>query len=169
MDERVLAARAAGGDKDAFCSLYGLYRDRLYRYALYRLGDQKDAEDAVSECVLSAWRQIGGLREPGAFGGWIFRILSGCCAHLIRRQIEQRDHVDLGSVPEQAAENPSQIDDMVLREALERLSGEEREIVLLSFVSGLSSREISEICGMTPGAVRSNLSRSLRKLRGYLS
>ena len=52
------AEAAAAGSKEAFCELYGKYRDKLYRYALYRLGDPSDAEDAVSECVLAAWQGL---------------------------------------------------------------------------------------------------------------
>ena len=169
MNESVWINKAREGDKDAFCELYGAYKDRLYRYAVYRLRNERDAEDAVSECVLSAWRQIGSLREPEAFAGWIFRILSAACGKLIKEQIARKNETDLDAVPEQRDERPSQIDDMILHEALAQLTDEERNIVLLSFVSGLKSREIAEITGLTAGAVRSNLSRSLQKMRGYLS
>ncbi len=168
MEERILIEKARKGDKDAFCSLYGLYKDRLYRYAYFRLGSHEDAEDAVSECVLSAWKQIPGLRQPGAFGGWIFRILSGCCAGYIKAQISKKNEVDLETA-DAKDQRPSQIDDIILKEAISRLSDEERNIVLLSVVSGLSSVEISKVTDLTPGAVRSKLSRSLSKLRGYLS
>jgi RNA polymerase sigma-70 factor (ECF subfamily) len=168
MEERTLIEKAKHGDRDAFCSLYGRYKDRLYRYAYYRLGNHQDAEDAVSECVLSAWKQIPGLRQPGAFGGWIFRILSGCCAGYIKTQIRRKGELDLETA-DAKDQRSSQIDDIILREALSRLSEEERNIVLLSVVSGLTSKEISEVTELTPGAVRSKLSRSLGKLRGYLS
>ena len=62
MNEKLIN-EAIAGSKEAFCSLYGEYKDRLYRYALYRLGDPTDAEDAVSDCVLAAWQGIGGLRK----------------------------------------------------------------------------------------------------------
>jgi len=90
MNEK-LFNEAAAGSKEAFAKLYGEYKDRLYRYALYRLGDTHEAEDAVSECVLAAWKGIGGLRDPGAFGSWIFRILSSCCAARIKEMIKARE------------------------------------------------------------------------------
>ena len=77
--EEKLINEAIAGSKEAFCSLYGEYKDRLYRYALYRLGVPADAEDAVSECVLAAWKCIGSLRSAKAFSSWIFWILSYCC------------------------------------------------------------------------------------------
>ena len=180
MDELKLIQLAGSGDADAFCSLYGLYKDRLYRYAFYRLGNRQDAEDAVSACVLSAWKQIGSLREPGAFSAWIFRILSASCGRAIRQQIARKSETDLDAGPEETAlsaedrlralssQDPDPDLRLILQEALEKLTEEERNIVLLSVVSGLKSREIAEICGGTPGSVRSSLSRSLKKLRGYL-
>lgn len=164
VDELKLIHRAKAGDADAFCRLYGIYRSRLYRYAFYRLRSETDAEDAVSECVLAAWRQIESLREPAAFPAWIFRILSGCCGKLICQQIRHRQQV--------SQDLPSASDDadtwLILQEALSQLSDEERNIVLLSAVGGLKSREIAELTGLAPGSVRSSLSRSLKKVRGYL-
>ena len=58
---------------------------------------------------------------------------------------------------------------LILKEALAALDEKEREIVLLSYVSGLKSREIADITGMSAGAVRSSLSRSLQKMRSFLA
>lgn len=172
IDERTLIIQAAAGDADAFCRLYGLYRPKLYRYAFYRLGNGPDAEDAVAECVLSAWKQIGQLREPEAFTAWLFRILSGCCGRLIRQQIRRRDQqTEQMKEAEQQSARPGQADSdtwMILQEALDQLSDKDREILLLSAVGGLTSGEIGQMTGLTAGSVRSALSRSLKKVRGYL-
>ena len=169
MDERLIN-EAIAGSREAFAALYGSYRDRLYRYALYRLGSPEDAEDAVSECVLAAWKSIGSLRSSRAFGSWIFRILSNCCASRIKDAINSRENIERviregsftpgGSNPSLAVE---------LNEALAGLSDEEREIVLLSVIAGLSSSEISGHTGLPAGTVRSKLSRSLAKMREFLS
>lgn len=167
------AEAAAAGSKEAFCELYGKYRDRLYRYALYRLGDPSDAEDAVSECVLAAWQGLPGLRKPKAFGSWIFRILHACCAKRIKDSVRLRENMlriytEGGSGPSDVGSSPASLS-VELTEALAQLDEEERSIVLLSVLGGLTSREISEITSLTPGAVRSKLSRSLAKMREYLS
>ena len=169
MDER-LVNEAISGSKEAFCALYGQYKDNLYRYALYKLGDPDDAEDAVSECVLAAWKSIGSLRSAGAFGSWIFRILSNCCASRIKDAISSRENIERviregGFMP--GGPNPSLA--VELNEALAELSDEERDIVLLSVIAGLSSNEIAEQTGLVPGTVRSKLSRSLAKMREFLS
>ena len=164
-----LVRGAKSGSKEDFCALYGLYKDRLYRYALYRLGDATDAEDAVSECVMAAWKDIRSLRDDHAFSAWIFRILHNICAGMIRKKIESREAL------EKAAESLPLVSDAgasksaELADALSRLTDEEREIILLSVVSGLTSKEISGITGITPGSCRSKLSRSLAKMREILS
>ena len=168
MDEKLIN-EAIAGSKEAFCSLYGTYKDRLYRYALYRLGDPAEAEDAVSDCVLAAWQGIGSLRSSKAFGSWIFRILSNCCASRIREMIGARDNLEhiydagTGSV---SAPPSLQLE---LAEALSQLKEDERNIVLLSVIGGLSSTEIASLTGLAPGGVRSKLSRSLAKMREFLS
>ena len=105
-----------------------------------------------------------------AFASWIFRILSACCNKLIKQQIDRRNEIPEEMVDvSNALAAASRIDQaLILQEALQKLSDDERNIVLLSVVSGLTSKEIAEITGMTAGSVRSSLSRSLTKLRGYL-
>ena len=58
MKESELVKKAQKGDSDAFCELYNLYKNRLYKYAYYRLSNANDAEDAVMDCVLSAYSQF---------------------------------------------------------------------------------------------------------------
>ncbi len=169
MDERLIN-EAIAGSREAFAELYGGYKDKLYRYALYRLGSPEDAEDAVSECVLAAWKSIGSLRSSKAFGSWIFRILSNCCASRIKDAISSRENIErvinegglhpFGQAPSLAVE---------LAEALDRLSSEDREIVLLSVIAGMNSSETAALTGLPAGTVRSKLSRSLAKMREFLS
>lgn len=98
MNELELVKASIEGNRDAFCDLYDLYRIRLYRYAYYKLRDRDDAEDAVSSCVLSAWEQIGKLKDPKAFAAWIFRILRGSCSKFIKDQIERKKLIPLDTI-----------------------------------------------------------------------
>lgn len=173
--EMKLAEQARDGSKEAFCKLYGKYKDKLYRYALYRLGSPEDAEDAVSECVLAAWQGLPRLKNAGAFGAWIFRILHRCCARRISESVNLRENAQRifsegpGSSGSSVQSWQNASVSLELREALSQLGEDEREIVLLSVLGGLTSREISEITSLTPGAVRSKLSRSLARMREFLS
>lgn len=67
MKESELVKKAQRGDSDAFCELYNLYKNRLYKYAYYRLSNANDAEDAVMDCVLSAYSQIHKLKKQTLF------------------------------------------------------------------------------------------------------
>ena len=164
MSEKSIIQKAKAGDPDAFCRIYEQYKDRLFRYAFYKLGNRQDAEDAVAECVLSGYRQLSQLRDETAFPAWIFRILSGVCAKLIAKQMERRNEATLDFITaENATADPA---DMValrvdLMQALERL-------VLLSLVAGFSSKEIAQMTGSRPGTVRSKQARSLSKMRAFL-
>ncbi|MCR5207765.1 MAG: RNA polymerase sigma factor [Eubacterium sp.] len=169
MDERQLIISAKQGDKDSFCELYSIYKDRLYRYALYRLGNPEDAEDAVSDCVLSAFKQIGNLKKPEAFSSWLFTILRASCVTYIVRQSLQNKTEDIDGMKDAAGSDmESTIRKTELQQALDILRDDEREIVLMSVVLGLNSKEIAKAVDMTSGAVRSKLSRSLKKMREFL-
>ena len=169
MKEIELITKARQGDKDAFCKLYSLYKNRLYRYAFYKLGNADDAQDAVSDCIVSAFEQIGNLRRPQAFPSWIFSILHSSCAKYIKSQIRQRESISTDD--ESSCVNlfvVEENDTTDLQKALALLKEQERDIVLLSVVAGFNSKEIAKVTGLTSGGVRSKLSRSLSKMREYL-
>lgn len=169
MDEKQLVLSAKNGDKDAFCTLYSLYKDRLYRYALYRLTIPEDAEDAVSDCIYSAFKQIDKIKRPEAFSSWLFTILRCSCNAFITRQSQSRNTVDINDCAETLTVNSESITEKAeLQQALDILKDDEREIVLMSVVLGLNSKEVSKITGFTSGAVRSKLSRSLKKMKDFL-
>lgn len=170
LNEKELTARAKKGDKQAFADLYGLYKNRLYRYAFYRLKSKEDAEDAVCDTVLSAYTSLTSLKNNSAFGSWIFKIHYVTCSKYIEKQINERQTADIDDFDNSpklstAASTLSS----ELNEVLDILSDKDREIVLLSVVAGLNSREISKIMSMTDVAVRSRLSRSLAKMRTFWS
>ena len=168
MEERTLIRRAIGGDKEAFAAVYMQYRNALYRYAYFRLGDQTDAEDAVSACVVAAFEGISGLRSEAAFRAWIFRILYRSCGNLLAARSAEIHNVGeeaLEAVPDEGGERLTP----ELTEAFGVLDDEDREIVLLSVIAGYNSREIASLMSLKPTTVRSRLSRSLAKMRLFLT
>lgn len=170
MKSQQIVKNAINGDKDAFCALYDEYKQKLYRYALYKLKNPQDAEDAVSDAIVSSYRQISALKNPGAFDAWIFRILNSTCTKYIDRQAKARQ---TQNIDEWAVDNKMYTDfnpqTQELMEALNSLSRQEQSIVLLSVIAGLNSKEIANLTGLTPGSVRSKLSRSLSKMKKYWS
>ena len=158
---------AQGGSRAAFGALYESLAGDLYRMALYTLGSRQDAEDAVADTFAEAWKGIKNLREPEAFRGWIFRILSARCKRQIAKIMTRKKEIDLDSYYETAEEAVPETTTCraELREALESLTPEERQIVLLSVLEGYTMREIAEMLALPQGTVSSKLSRSLKKLR----
>ena len=165
MDEKILAQKAMIGDRDAFAELYTLYKDRLYRYAFFKLHSEADAMDAVSDCICEAFKYIISLKNAEAFAAWIFRILYRCCSRSITEQAKGREQEELSDNTAAYTEDFAMTE---LKEALAKLSEEEKDIVLLSTVVGYNSKEISKILGIKPTTARSKLSRALAKMREFL-
>ena len=167
MDEKTLVQRAVNGDKEAFAGLYTHYKDSLYRYAFFKLADESDAQDALSDCIVAAYRSIGSLKTAENFKAWIFRILYRCCCAYVKTQIEQNARADIG-VLERTPADDSALLSVEVKEALGVLDPADRDIVLLSAVAGYNSREIASLTGMKAATIRSRLSRALKKMRTFL-
>lgn len=158
---------AIQGDRRAFAKLYSRYKDRLYRYAYFKLGNDSDAQDAVSDCIVCAYQNIGTLKNDKAFDAWIFKILYRSCCTIIKRQIELKNSENLDDRENRAFEEPG-FDSVELKDALKELNATDRDIVLLSVVAGFNSREIGRLMGLNPNTVRSRLSRALAKMKAFL-
>lgn len=165
-----LLARAQTGEAAAFGELYGLFATELYRYACAILKNPQDAEDIVQETCIKVYTNIKNIRNPEACKAYFFKVLSNTAkTHLRRKSLVPQDD----PLPEstKSTENTEQtaVERSDLQAALAALSEEERQIVLLSAVAGLRSREIAEAVGLTAGGVRSKLSRALQKMRSSLN
>ena len=125
------------------------------------------AEDCVSECVCLAFQKIGSLRKSSSFKSWLFKILHNCCNSAMREKILSTGNVEYTSLTNLASEEDVG-EKLSLKEALAALSGEEREIVILHYCHGYTSKEIGEILEMNDATVRSKIMRSGEKMRKFL-
>jgi RNA polymerase sigma-70 factor (ECF subfamily) len=171
--QRALVARAIGGDRAAFTSLVDASLDRLYALATLILRDADRAEDAVQEALLSAWRNISGLRDPDAWSAWIHRLTVHACYRLAKKERSRR-LVELRVLPDFEPRQPfdavaafadrDQVDRL-----LEGLSVEHRAVVVLRFHLDLPIEEIGRILDLPGGTVKSRLSRALDALRRQMA
>lgn len=161
-----LIQMAQSGDRQAFAQLYLKYKDRLFRYAYFKLGNTQDAQDAVSNCIVEAYSGIALLKSEKAFSSWLFKILYRECCRILRQNIDRKVEQSL----EESCDVPSRGEMLApeLEEALAILTPEDRDIVLLSAVAGYKTREIAEMLGLNHATVRSKLSRALAKMKNFL-
>ncbi|HLX95727.1 MAG TPA: RNA polymerase sigma factor [Verrucomicrobiae bacterium] len=167
----VLQARA--GEPAAWDTLFRRYQLPLYVYVFELVHDEQASLDLVQETFIAAVRHIGGLREDGRFGSWLFGIAHQKCIQRWRKQ--NREEVSLDEIPESPDESEGAPDDLLIRQeqeagfmqVLNQLPLPQRAVLLLYFVENFSIEEIARITNTPPGTVKSRLfyaKRALRKL-----
>lgn len=167
-----LIALAKEGNAEAFGELYEIYYKEMYCYARCVTGNEALAQDAVSDAVLSAFKQIRSLKKESAFKGWLFTILRASCNKQYNKAEAAKSLIYIDDSSSSAIELPSESNlelSLELRQALEAISDEEREIVLLSTLGNYRSHEIAEMLGVNASTVRSKLKRALKKMKEFLN
>jgi RNA polymerase sigma factor (sigma-70 family) len=138
---------------------------RLFGLAYSIVGDAGEAEDAVQESLVLAWRGWDRLRDEAARGAWLTRI---CVNHCIRRR-RRMARLPWSSVPRSHAAPPSAGDARALiGAAYDRLSMRQRAVLTLHYHHGYSLDECAGLLGCRPGTARSHLARGLATLREEL-
>lgn len=158
-------------DAKKFAQMYEeIYKD-LYRYALYRMKNVQDAEDAVSESVLAAYENIHKLKKDAAFKSWMFTILANTCRRKLKESGERqkKEESEAENYREASAKTPDYGIAVDVRKAFFVLSQEEQEIVALSVFGGYNSKEIGSALNLNPNTVRSKRSRALEKMEFVLA
>ena len=164
-----LVLRSQLGDAQAFGELYEMYSKDMYRFAWYYTGNKYLAEEAVSEAALSAFENILSLKKPSSFKTWLFKILYNECKKMQKSKIISASFTDYSeeTTKEYITDDADEV--IALRNALSKLSDEEREILILHYSCGYSSKEISSITGIRAATLRSKISRATEKLRKLLT
>ena len=165
-----LVARIGQGEIDAFDVLVARYRPRLLRFATHFLGTREDAEEAVQDAFVRAFRGLG-RADPNRFGAYLYRILVNRCRTVATRRMWWRrlagpidDAPEVGVPhPAAAAATRDEID-----RALAQLKPEYREAFLLKHVDDMSYDEIQQITGKSIPALKMRVSRACESLRGIL-
>ena len=143
--------------------------DRAYRLAGLLLSNATEAEDAVQDALEIAWQSFDRLRDPARFGPWFDRILVNGCRDRLRRRGTVR-FIAITAEHDPAGRDPFQafIELDALLRGLDRLSGDERAVVVLRFWADLPLEEIADRLDWPLGTVKSRLHRALGRLREHL-
>jgi RNA polymerase sigma-70 factor (ECF subfamily) len=157
--ERGLVIAAQEGDREAFEQLYRTHAPAVARLVRFRLGGED--EDAVAEVFFRAWRGLATYQDTGApFSAWLY----GIARHVAIDVARTRGRVEpTEQVPDREVE-PMTDDLMSLRGAIEQLPTEQRQVIELKYLVGLTNEEVAAAMGCTPGAVNAKQWRALRAL-----
>ncbi|MBI3983372.1 MAG: RNA polymerase sigma factor [Gemmatimonadetes bacterium] len=171
--DAALVRRVLAGDVEAYAGLVARYRDRLGRYAVHLLGNTADAEDALQETFVRAYRGLAGCATPERFGAWVFRILVNRC-RTMGAQRSRRERVVMSNesmLGEADVAHPAdrQAWAEAIRWALDRVSPEQREAFLLKHVEDLSYQEMVEVTGVRESALKMRVKRACETLRALLA
>jgi RNA polymerase sigma-70 factor (ECF subfamily) len=169
-EQALLITRAQRGDEAAISQLYREYAPAIYGYLASRVGDAALAEDLTSEVFLRALEGLPRYEDRGiSFSAWLYRIAHDRMVDHVRRQARRpTTPLEDERLPAQAG-----IDEQVethlrleqLGRAMERLTAEQQQVILLRFVAGLKLKEVAYVMTKSTAAIKMLQLRALTELR----
>jgi RNA polymerase sigma-70 factor (ECF subfamily) len=170
-NEKLPVREAQAGEPAAWDALHRRYQLPLYTFIQEMVRNEQLSLDLVQETFIRAFQHIGGLRDPGRFGSWLF----GIAHQLVRRHVQRHARTEdqpLELAAELAASEPGPDNWLIQREqeaafrdALRQLSPDHREVFMLHYLEDFSVEEIAQTTGAQPGTVKSRLHYARMKLR----
>lgn len=172
-----LAAYLAAGNRDALAELYDRYGRLAYSVAMRVLGDPGRAEDVVQDAFLKLWKNAAQFDvERGSLRTWLITAVRNRSIDTLRgRGAHERQERELK--PELLATGPTSdpwrdvslsLERTAIREALNSLPAEQRQVVELAYFGGYSHGEIADIAGVPLSTVKGRMRLALEKLSSYL-
>jgi len=165
-----LVARAIDGDADAFAALMRRYNQRLFRIARSILGHDADAEDALQDAYVAAYRNLASFAPPLRFGAWLARIASNEALGRLRARRAQHDDVHESDAAMPPHDEPPMVAErdaarVLMEAAIDRLPDGFRAVFVLRDVQQLSIDETATCLGLKPATVKTRLHRARALLR----
>jgi RNA polymerase sigma-70 factor (ECF subfamily) len=167
--ERALVLAAQAGDHEAFAGLVRRHQRRAYAVARAIVLSHDDAEDAVQEGFLHAFRALDRFRPEQAFGAWLHRIVANAALDIARRR-KVRDADELPETLASPHRDPAEAEELRARltRALDTLGARQRAVIVLHDVEGFKHAEIGALLGIPEGTARSDLHHARTHLRRQL-
>lgn len=168
--EDELLKRMGQGDKTAVEELIKLYYPDILRYCLWHTPNSTLAEDAVQETFLKVIRYFDRYTHKGCFKPFLYRIAANTCIDLQRKIRRSELSLEEAKIDPPYTETAFEAirSNMVVRQLVDKLPENQREIVLLRFSQDLTLREIAEATGVPLRTVQTRLRAALKKLRTEL-
>ena len=167
--ERALIVAVQTGDEGAFAALVRLHQRRAYAVARAIVPTHEDAEDAVQDAFLHAFRAMDRFQPDQPFAAWLNRIVANAALDLVRRR-KVRDAEELHDSVALPFRDPAESDELRRRLAkgLTLLSARQRAVIVLHDVEGFKHAEIGSMLGIPEGTARSDLHHARAMLRRAL-
>jgi RNA polymerase sigma factor (sigma-70 family) len=166
-----IVRRCLAGEPSAFALLVDKYRSDVHALAFSKLGDFHDAEDIAQEVFLKAYRKLHTLRRWDQFYAWIYSITSNLCKNHVRARGRRRDKDLIEDQSSNLMEHLS-IDyyrrrmlSESVNETLDILPETYREVLVLYYLGGMKTREISRFLGVSNEAIKKRLSRARERFK----
>lgn len=185
MSAEDVAKAVQDGDATAFRVLVERFQGRIYAHIYQMIGDLAIARDLTQEAFVKAYRDIGSFRREASFTTWFYRIASNVTIDHLRRhrrvraseldlQPLSRDQGDEVWDPDHLRRTPAKDVERAalytrIMEAMQRLSDDQRQVILLREIEGFTYREIAETMGIKEGDVMRRLFYARKKLRELLA
>jgi RNA polymerase sigma-70 factor, ECF subfamily len=168
-DERALVIAAQRGSSEAFAALVRLHQRRAYAVCRGIVVTHEDAEDAVQEGFLHAYRALDRFLPDQPFGAWLYRIMANASLDLVRRR-KVRDADELPETVALPFRDPGESDELRRRlsQSLTKLTDRQRAVIVLHDVEGFTHGEIGGMLGIPEGTARSDLHHARAALRRML-
>ncbi len=180
-DDHRLIRKATAGDPDAFSLLVERYQQRVFKLISRMVGNREQVEDLVQEVFLKAYRKIDSFRFESSFFTWLYIIAVNTCRNHYRRfepftvPVDPDPDDDVPGVvlrsqfelPDDAAHREEMA--LAVRDALESLPADHREVLVMCDLEGLGYQEIAEVLGIPIGTVRSRIFRARAAMKTILA
>ena len=183
IEDLSLARQAAAGNDDAFSVIVDWYSRLVYNVALRSVSSPEDAADISQDTFLKAWRSIGSFRGDCALSTWLCRIALNCCCdharsakrHRVLSLTVQEDEdskvldipdTDVTAMPEEELTRQTEIE--AVREAIDSLPEDQKMIITMRDITGLSYAEIAGTLGLEMGTVKSRINRARGNVKKFL-
>ncbi|MBI2776808.1 MAG: RNA polymerase sigma factor [Chloroflexi bacterium] len=155
--------RIRQGEPSALDALLGRHGRELHAVAFLTLRNEHDAEDAVADALLTAWRRIETLRDPDRLRPWLFAITARVA--LRQRRRFRPDVVSLDAASMVSGEAPALTTELEFRDAINGLPPRMRAAIALHAVADLPVAEVAEALGVSENTVKSQLREGRARLR----
>ncbi len=177
----LLIRKAKAHDRAAFQELYQAHVTPIFRFIYFRVKNQADAEDLTQTVFLRSWKVMSRFSEDGPdasenpFSSFLYAVAQNAIIDYWKKKkdVSLEDHAEsLNEIKDERLDAGKRVAlrerSELIRETLQELSEDQREIITLKFLNDLSNKEISKITGKTEEAIRALQYRAIKVLRGLI-